>query len=170
MSTHNIIMFSWRNKKEKYQDTPHICNKDYSKEIYTFPIRMITWIIYADINIYSYSPQSNQYASINNRDVTVLSCKSSFTCPKPTGGYSIYPQISNKHAIHEKTMGDPFQNYLSHIEMKECSLRKHAYSNILNILQPKKENFQIKKFRYFSYFCSKHRLWVPVRTASERRF
>ena len=27
-----------------------------------------------------------------------------------------------------------------------------------------------KKFRYFSYFCSKHRLWVLVRTASARRF
>ena len=30
----------------------------------------------------------------------------------------------------------------------------------------KNENFQIKKFWYFSYFCSKHRLWVLVRTAS----
>ena len=30
----------------------------------------------------------------------------------------------------------------------------------------KTENFQIKKkIRYFSYFCSKHRLWVLVRTA-----
>ena len=29
--------------------------------------------------------------------------------------------------------------------MNESSLRKHAYSNILKILQPKKENFQIKK-------------------------
>ena len=50
------------------------------------------------------------------------------------------------------------------------TLRKHAYLNILKILQPKPENFQIKKFRYFSYFCSKHRLWVLVRTASPRRF
>ena len=30
----------------------------------------------------------------------------------------------------------------------------------------KREIFQIKKFWYFSYFCSKHRLWVLVRTAS----
>ena len=44
-------------------------------------------------------------------------------------------------------------------------LQKHTYSNILKILQPKQENFQIKKFLYFSYFCSKHRLWVLVRTA-----
>ena len=27
-----------------------------------------------------------------------------------------------------------------------------------------------EKFWYFSYFCSKHRLWVIVRTASARRF
>ena len=34
----------------------------------------------------------------------------------------------------------------------------------------KTENFQIKKLWYVSYFCSKHRLWVLVRTASTRRF
>ena len=50
------------------------------------------------------------------------------------------------------------------------SLRKHAYSNILIISPPKTENFQIKKIWYFSYFCSKHRLWVLVKTASSRRF
>ena len=35
-----------------------------------------------------------------------------------------------------------------------CALRKHAYSNILKILQPKTEIFFYKNFRYFSYFCS----------------
>ena len=39
----------------------------------------------------------------------------------------------------------------------------------LKMLQPKKENFQIKIW-YFSNFCSKHRLWVLVRTALPRRF
>ena len=34
----------------------------------------------------------------------------------------------------------------------------------------KKWNFSDKKFWYFSYFCSKHRLWVLVRTASMRQF
>ena len=29
------------------------------------------------------------------------------------------------------------------------SLRKHAYSNILKILQPKKENFQVKNSNIF---------------------
>ena len=30
----------------------------------------------------------------------------------------------------------------------------------------KNENFQLKKFDSFLIFCSKHRLWVHVRTAS----
>ena len=32
------------------------------------------------------------------------------------------------------------------------------------------ENFQKKIFDIFFYFCSKHRLWVHVRTDSPRRF
>ena len=35
------------------------------------------------------------------------------------------------------------------IYAQKISLRKHTYSNILNILQPKKENFQIKIFGIF---------------------
>ena len=60
------------------------------------------------------------------------------------------------------------------------SLRKHSYSNILKISPPKTESFQIIIliyfffffffFFFFSYFCSKHRMLVPVRTASPRRF
>ena len=51
---------------------------------------------------------------------------------------------------------------------RQISLWKHAYSNILKILPPKNENFRIK-IRIFSYFYSKHRLWVlAVRTASLR--
>ena len=34
-------------------------------------------------------------------------------------------------------------------------LRKHAYSNILKILQPKKENFQIKNSDFFFIFLLK---------------
>ena len=49
-------------------------------------------------------------------------------------------------------------------------LRKHAYSNILKISPPKTESFQIKILIFFSFFCSKHRLWVLVRTASARFF
>ena len=45
------------------------------------------------------------------------------------------------------------------------TLRKQAYSNILKFLPPRNEKFQIK-ILIFSYFCSKHRSWVLVRTAS----
>ena len=37
-------------------------------------------------------------------------------------------------------------------------------------LTTKKWKFSDKNFWYFSYSCSKHRLWVLVRTASPRRF
>ena len=37
-------------------------------------------------------------------------------------------------------------------EHKSFALRKHAYSNILKILQLKKENFHIKNSDIFSYF------------------
>ena len=58
----------------------------------------------------------------------------------------------------------------SDVNTDDSLLRRHAYSNILKTLTPKNENFQIKKIWYFSYFCSKHRFWVLVRTASARRF
>ena len=50
------------------------------------------------------------------------------------------------------------------------TLWKHTYSNVLKILPPTNEKFSEKKIWYFSYFRSKHRLLVPVRTASTRRF
>ena len=50
------------------------------------------------------------------------------------------------------------------------SLRKNACSNILKISPSKPEIFQIKNSDIFLHFCSKHRLWVLVRTASARRF
>ena len=49
------------------------------------------------------------------------------------------------------------------------ALRKHAYKYIENF-NTKTWKFSDKKFWYFSYFCSKHRLCVLVRTASMRRF
>ena len=49
-------------------------------------------------------------------------------------------------------------NHFKITAMKQRSLRKLAYSNILKILPPKHENFQIKNSDIVSYFCSKHRL------------
>ena len=62
-----------------------------------------------------------------------------------------------------------------------CVLPKIVFNNIRFITKTrlfkytenfttKKWNFSDTKFKYFSYFCSKHRLWVLVRTASSRRF
>ena len=40
-------------------------------------------------------------------------------------------------------------------------LRKHAYSNILNILPPKNENFRIKSSDIFRISAQKHKLEYP---------
>ena len=51
---------------------------------------------------------------------------------------------------------------------KAFSLRKHAYSNIQKCTEnftTKNWKFSNKKLWYFSYFSSKHRLWVLFRTA-----
>ena len=49
--------------------------------------------------------------------------------------------------------------------------RKHTYI-ILTPLNPLlySKTGVYRGIHYFSYFCSKHRLWVLVRTASPRRF
>ena len=51
----------------------------------------------------------------------------------------------------------------------KCVLSVITKTRLLNISPPKTESFQIK-ILIFSYFCSKHRLLVLVRTASARRF
>ena len=60
-----------------------------------------------------------------------------------------------------------YQKHMTQVEL--TSLQKHAYSNILKILQPKKENFQIKNSDIF-HISSQNRLWVLVRPASPRWF
>ena len=90
---------------------------------------------------------------------------------------SVSSRLSNKFCGSFRVEGIIFQSSFAHnhedVQNNNyyicMSLRKHAYSNILKILPPKNENFQIKCFYFFSYFCSKHRLWVLVRTASPRR-
>ena len=57
------------------------------------------------------------------------------------------------------------QNVLS----LSLSLRKHAYSNMLKILPPRNENFQIKSSDIF-HISAQNRLWILVRTASLRQF
>ena len=55
-----------------------------------------------------------------------------------TKGVPLYKQAGNRQSITS-----PPKLKIIHIQMQ--SLRKHAYSNLLNILPPKRENFQIKK-------------------------
>ena len=45
------------------------------------------------------------------------------------------------------------------------TLRKHAHVIYRFFLSCKNRKFSVDFFLYFSYFCSKHRLWVHVRTA-----
>ena len=51
-----------------------------------------------------------------------------------------------------------------------CRITKTCLFKYTEKITTKKWKFSDKNFRYFSYFCSKHRLWVLVRTASPRRF
>ena len=49
---------------------------------------------------------------------------------------------------------------------KRVTFWKYAYSNKFKNFTIKNWKFSDKNLKYFSYFCSKHRLWVLVRTAS----
>ena len=51
----------------------------------------------------------------------------------------------------------------------EC-IRKTRPSKYTENFTTKQWKFSDKRIWYFSYFCSQHRLWVLVRTASARRF
>ena len=50
-----------------------------------------------------------------------------------------------------------------------CITKTCLFKYIENFIS-KNWKFSGKKLRYLSYFCTKHRLWVLVRTASPRRF
>ena len=54
--------------------------------------------------------------------------------------------------------------------MSVVTIRKTCPCNIQRFLSSKNENISTGKFCYFSYLCSKHRLWVHVRTALPKQF
>ena len=62
--------------------------------------------------------------------------------------------LKNKRCIYNVNSG--------YIYERCKTLRKNAYLNLLKILPPKTEHFQMKNSDMFSYFCSKHRLWVLI--------
>ena len=63
---------------------------------------------------------------------------------------------------------------IAHLSVLLCIqnviITKTCLSKYTENLTTKKGKFSDEKYWYFSYFCSKHRLWVLVRTASARRF
>ena len=84
--------------------------------------------------------------------------------------HSANNSYTNHYTLYLLSISSPSSNRYPRTHLLLPSW-KHAYSNILKILQPKKKRkFSDKKFWYFSYFCTKHRLWVLVRTASMRQF
>ena len=57
---------------------------------------------------------------------------------------SLYLYDGQLYELHSNTV-----NIKPMARRSTCTLRKHAYSNILNLLQPKTENFQIKNSDIF---------------------
>ena len=70
------------------------------------------------------------------------------TPKEPDKDLMAWNDILKKHCIENRTITKKEKR-------KEKSLRKHAYSNILNISPPKTENFQIKKNLIFFIFLFK---------------
>ena len=83
--------------------------------------------------------------------VKPLSCN---VCPILTVTYKIILFLKKSEYLHEF----------------HYPIRKHAYWNILKILPPKNWKFSDKNLDIFHISAQEHRLWVPVRTASARRF
>ena len=62
------------------------------------------------------------------------------------------------------------ENRYWHPAFKRQHITKTRLFKCVENFTTKNWKFSAKKLRYFSYFCSKHRLWLLVRTASLRRF
>ena len=95
---------------------------------------------------------------------TLLAERDLFTiCPKGP----FYLGIT--HVQHE----DPCQTGRMHKQSffsHSSSITKTCLFKYTENFTTKKWKFSDKKFWYFSCFCSKHRLWVLIRTASLRQF
>ena len=88
--------------------------------------------------------------------------------------------VSNKYSQHEQQSNSAFgwAMFLTflyfHISIATCAFHLIHYENMpIQIywkFTTKKGKISDKNSDIFSYFCSKHRLWGLVRTASARRF
>ena len=79
-------------------------------------------------------------------------------------------KISNLGARADNPQGTKCMNQLAECFSLECTITKTCLFKYTENFSTQKWKFSDKKFWYFSYFCSKHRLWVLVRTASTMRF
>ena len=68
--------------------------------------------------------------------------------------------------------GIAHEDYLLDRQMIEfkTTITKNLPMQYTEIFSAVKIEISSEKFGYFCYFCSKHRLWEHVRTASARRF
>ena len=75
------------------------------------------------------------------------------------------------HLLIKKILTDQYiQEWRSRELLSSKDITKTRLFKYIENFTIKNGTFSDKKFWYFSYFCSKHRLWVLVRTASARRF
>ena len=75
------------------------------------------------------------------------------------------PSLLNNRSHHQRT-------HSMHYSLGPRQTKHYGNTPIQIYLKFHHQKLKIfrEKFWYFSYFCSKHRLWVLVRTASARRF
>ena len=121
-------------------------------------------------------PSKSKISSLSPSSVLVqaglcLACSETTLLVFPRDGSNTIEYVQELIQLNSK-----FSNTSTQSERKEAltCIQKHyenlpmQYTEIFLAL--KIENFQLKKFVIFSYFCSKHKFWVHVRTASPRRF
>ena len=78
------------------------------------------------------------------------------------GALNEYPQHVFSWRNKKKKLDTPLiWNYVS-VTVSDMSFRKHAYSNILKILPPKNENFQIKNSDIFHISAQNIDCWYSL--------
>ena len=90
-------------------------------------------------NILKILPPKSENFEIKNPDIFYTSAQN-IDC-----GYSLEPPRRGGSNEYTKSMLSAEIRKINHVDNDPSGLRKHAYSNILKILPPKNENFQIKK-------------------------
>ena len=102
---------------------------------------------------------------------TIINFHSPWNLIEPISNY-VRKHLNRKCSM--KTSNSEIVKRISHSlpkrERKKTTITKTRLFKYTENFTTKKGKFSDKKFWYFSYYCSKHKLWVLVRTASARRF